>query len=333
MIMSLLSHTSIIIVTYNHQDYIGRCLESLLQEGAHEIVVVDNQSTDNTLNIIIENFPQVNIIRSPENVGYSRGIDMGIKNCSQKYVVIINPDTWVGENSLKILLEPLKQNNRLITTPKALFYDGSYINTCGNQAHFTGLGFTRKLGGELGYCKHTKKVNALSGVCFALSHDLYQEMGGMLPELFLYMEDTEFSWRAHCMDVDILYVSEALIYHDYVLEVVPEKIYHLEKGRYIILRKYYNLPTYLLLAPSLLITEILTWGYAFLKGLEGVRYKYKALKDGLELPVTRMEVDRRKLIRSLDWKIPNNQLAHRILDYTVIRFANLIYYLNYRMII
>ena len=92
------------------------------------------------------------------------------------------------------------------------------------------------------------------------------------------------------------------------LKFLAEKIYSLEIGRYIILRKYFTLKEYLIFLPSLILTEIFTWGYAVLKGYDGIKFKSKAIKMVLRLEVEKMECDRKHLLESLDFKFPDNPL-------------------------
>jgi len=146
------------------------------------------------------------------------------------------------------------------------------------------------------------------------------------------MEDTELSWRAHSKGFKILYVPTSIVYHDYELKVPPNKIYHLERGRYIILRKYLTWKELLLMLPSLVVTEILTWGYSILNGIEGVKFKIKGMKDGIAAKVEKINCDRKKLLKNLDWKIPEEQLSYNMLDKFIKKIANFVYWINYRVI-
>lgn len=220
---------SVVIVTHNHERYIRDCLNSVLENNPYEIIVVDNSSKDRSTEIVKE-FPEVKLIENKENIGYGRGNNLGVKHSKGKYVVILNPDTKVEKNWLEELLKPLKKEKKLITTPKILMYDGAKINTCGNIKHFTGLAFTRGLNEKPERFNMFEYVNAFSGACFAMRKKEYLELGGFDENFFNYMEDVEFSWRAYVNGFKILYIPTSIVYHDYRLEVLPKKIYHLEKG-------------------------------------------------------------------------------------------------------
>jgi len=83
---------SIIIVTYNHREYLDACLESVLkQDYPHEIILVDNCSQDGTVSFVRERFPEVTVVESPDNRGYGAGNNLGVQYARGEYIVILNP--------------------------------------------------------------------------------------------------------------------------------------------------------------------------------------------------------------------------------------------------
>lgn len=327
----MLTNTSVVIVTYNHKNYLQKCLDSI--PAKVEIIVIDNSSNDGTPEFIEEKYPQVKLIKSKKNLGYGKGVNLGIKNSNNDYLVILNPDIIVQDNSFEELIKPLIDNENIITVPKVLLYDGSSINTCGNIEHFTGLTFTRGLGEVVESHDEIMFLSGLSGVCFALKKDLYQTIGGFEENIFLYMEDAELSWNINSKGYNIHYVPNSIFYHDYKLNIPAEKIYHLEIGRYIILRKYFTWKQFLMFLPSIIITELFTTGFASLKGFDGIKFKFKAVKHGLTADIEKVDINRKELVQSLDWKIPNNYLTYDIFDKIIKNLGNLVYFLNYNLIL
>lgn len=159
--------------------------------GASEVIVVDNNSDDKTVDLI-KTFPSVKLIQSPQNGGYSRGINLGFQHVKTEYLVVLNTDAELKESCLHELLKPLSENEATLTISKALFYDERFVNTCGNIEHFTGLAFTRNLEGHPDSFNRCRSVNGLSGVCFAVKSESYRKLGGLDENFFLYMEDVEF---------------------------------------------------------------------------------------------------------------------------------------------
>ncbi|BDZ71681.1 GT2 family glycosyltransferase [Methanobacterium petrolearium] len=145
-------------------------------------------------------------------------------------MVILNPDTKLKHDSIDNLLKPLAENPNIITIPKILVYNGEKINTCGNKQHFTGMAFTRGVGEKPDAWNDSMFVNGLSGACFAISRKNFLELGCFDENIFLYMEDSELSWRINAKGLKILYVPESVVYHDYEFEMLPVKRYYVEKG-------------------------------------------------------------------------------------------------------
>jgi len=301
---------SIIIVTYNHREYLDACLKSVLkQDYPHEILLVDNCSQDGTVTFVQEHFPEVTVVESPDNRGYGAGNNLGVEHARGEYVAILNPDTIVEEDWLSSLLSPLKRQPKVITTSKILLYDGLAINTCGNINTITGLTFTRGLGADPSSFPDIEEVSGVSGACFAMRKADYLDLGGFDENFFLYNEDSELSWRAHLREYQVLYVPTSVVRHDYQLSVSPEKIYFLEKGRYMILKKYFSRRDLLLFSPSLLIAEFLTLGYALRFGRKGLALKFKAIREGLGATVERVASGEARVFPNLCVAIPEDQLT------------------------
>jgi len=324
---------SIIIVTYNHKNYIGDCLGSVsLQDYPHETIIVDNGSSDGTPDFIEKNFPNVKLVRNTENIGYGAGNNIGVKYAKGEYIVILNPDTVVEKGWLQELVEPLEKNEKLITTSKILLYDGSAINTCGTINHFTGITFTRGLNEDPQKYNVPEFVSGFSGCSFAIRQSDFEKLRGFDENFFLYNEDSDFSWRAHLEGFKILYVPTSVVKHDYFLKVPPEKLYHLEKNRYMLLRKYLSKKDYLKLFPSFGIAEFLTFGYALKYGFKGISYKFRAMRNGIITKVNKVEGNKKNLLKSLSTTIPVNQLTSNVFEKVFKNSANKVFELNYKVI-
>lgn len=335
--MNLKKIISIIIVTYSSRKHIDACINSITEQiypesYVLEIIIVDNLSTDGTCDYIKEKFPSLKIIENEENNGYGNGNNLGVKNAEGEYLIILNPDTIVEKGWLENLIEPLTKDKKLITIPKILVYDGSLINGCGLIIHFTGLGFTRGFKSEKNTFSEVEDVNGIFGCCFAIKKDEFNNLGGFDENIFLYEEDVDLSCRAHLNNFKIQYIPSAIVKHDYNLNVPAEKIYHLEKGRYILLKKYMTAIDLMLLFPSLLLVEALTFGYAMKFGYNGIKFKFKAINDGLSTKVSKTncnKLNRDNYFKSLDTKIPLDQLTYNKLEEIFKIIANEIFKLNW----
>lgn len=328
---------SIIIVSYNSSSFIEACIKSILDHSNGsdyllDIIMVDNNSMDHTVQIVKENYPMVRIIENEINSGYGSANNLGVNYAIGKYLIIINPDTVVEHGWLESLIGPLSTIPKIITSPKILIYDGSAISTSGNRIHYTGLAFA----GEFGKMPDTsiiaKYISGISGCCFAIRKDDFIKLGRFDESIFMYHDDVDLSWRAHLMGFKILYNPSSIVKHNYSLKISPEKLYNLEFGRYIVLRKYLSRWDFLLISPSLVMAEILTFGYASKLGIRGVKYKLNAMMDGLIKPVIKVNGDKNTLFNSLDIAVPVDQFTYNNVEKMALQIFNELFKLNYSLL-
>ena len=119
---------SIIIVSFNVQSYLVSAIDSILKSNYsnYEIIVVDNNSYDNTVDIVSDKYPKVNIISNDENVGFGKAVNQGAKIASGDYFLILNPDTIIEEDMINDLIEYMESNENIgMVGPKILNSDGS----------------------------------------------------------------------------------------------------------------------------------------------------------------------------------------------------------------
>lgn len=268
------TEASVVIVTYNHARYIERCLRSVLRNDPKEVFVIDNKSTDSTVELV-DKFPQVNLVCLENNVGYGAANNVALRKATGENIVVLNPDTYVDDNWLERLMLPLSRIPRTLAIPRILLYDGSAINTDGNIEHITGLAFTNGLGEDV-RSRPSRRINGVSGACFAIRRQDMVLLDGFDEKIFCYMEDVELSWHALANGFTITFVPESKVYHDYSQRLNAWKVHQLEKGRYHILRKYLSLKEFAALLPSLAATEVLTWGYSLQLGRKGIVAKSRA---------------------------------------------------------
>lgn len=262
---SVSRRASIIVVNYNGAGYITSCLESLLAttDETAEVIVVDNCSTDGSDALIAERFPDLALIHSPANLGFGGGNNLGAQYATGDYLVFINPDTVATPGWWEALVNSLASDSSIgLTTSRILLaHDPRRLNTAGNDVHLTGLTLCRGMGQPAEEFALAEPVSAVSGAAFAIRRELYQRLGGFDADYFMYMEETDLSWRVQLAGYRCLYVAESVIYHHYQLRFGPNKTFYQERNRYRLLLKTLRWPTLLLLLPALLLAEVVTWGY------------------------------------------------------------------------
>ena len=126
---------SIIIVTYNSEKEIESCLNSVFEniDDKTEVVVVDNCSSDGTVQLLEEKYPLVRLIRNDKNTGFARSCNQAVKVAKGEYVLFLNPDTVVSNGAFKKMIDFMEANSKMaILGCRILNKDGSVQPSCGN---------------------------------------------------------------------------------------------------------------------------------------------------------------------------------------------------------
>ncbi len=329
------AQTSVIVVTYNSRGDIDACLGSLQAHSPDvEIIVVDNLSTDGTLDHVRRHYPRVRAVSAGRNGGYGAGNNIGARLTTGEYLVILNPDTEVEAGWLDPLLDVLRDRPEVgLVTPTILLKgDGEKVNACGNDVHLTGLAFCAGLNRPAPpVSAPPRAVAAVSGAAFAVRREVWERLGGFDERFFMYLEDTDFSLRARRLGHDILHVPASRIRHRYSARVGATKLYHLERNRLLMLRKNLSPRTLALLSPALLLTELLTWAFCLRQGRAYARAKwrsYRRLWRERREPVTMSPTPRhadRAVLGSLGPRLALEQLETNTIATTVNRALTLFY--------
>ena len=196
---------SIVIVSYNVRTFLDECLESVecaLKGIEAEVFVIDNASTDDTLKVLPQKYPWVRFIANEENVGFSRGNNIAIRQATGQYVLLLNPDTNVAEPTLREVLRFMDEH------PKAGGAGVMMLNGDGTRAPESRraiptpwvsalkmLGFTRRY-----YMSHLPwdqpcRIEVISGAFCLLRHTALDKVGLLDEDFFMYGEDIDLSYR------------------------------------------------------------------------------------------------------------------------------------------
>ena len=202
---------SIIILSYNTKDLTLRCVESVakqyekeLEEKRMEIIVVDNDSADDSVSILLglkKKTSNVSIIQNKENVGFAKGCNIGSKAAKGKYVLFLNSDTQVEDDGFIQMVKFLEKSPKVaILGGKLENNNGSIQRSCGKFYNLFNL-VIMLLGLErLGFLRSSpdtiQKVDWVSGACMMVRSDVFKKLTGFDEKFFMYMEDMEICFRA-----------------------------------------------------------------------------------------------------------------------------------------
>ena len=216
---------SIIIVNYKVKEYIIPCIESIYKHTSkslrYEILVIDNNSNDGSIDAIKSQFSEVKIYQNTENIGFSKAVNQGAETAIGKYIFILNPDTKLIEDSISILFTFLEKHETVAVAGPTLVTESgikqqSYwkeptlINTILSIYHLDFLNYKKNYRNEIG--DKTILVDAISGGAFFVQRDVFQNLNGYHPNLF-WMEDIDFCTKVRKLDNKIIYYPETKIIH------------------------------------------------------------------------------------------------------------------------
>jgi GT2 family glycosyltransferase len=224
--------TSICIVTFNACKRLGECLRSLAQYppgGEYEIIVVDNASSDDTLAMLENEFPQVRVIQNTRNEGYTRPLNQALKAASGAFLMPLNPDTLLTEDLFSPLLAFMAMRPQAgIITPKVLNQDCTLQMQCrrGEARPLEVFGYflhldrlfpkNKKLGGYLMRWlpeNEIAEVPAVSGSCMLIRRAVIEQVGFFDEDYYAYQEDADLCFRARRAGWKVYYVPTSAVVH------------------------------------------------------------------------------------------------------------------------
>jgi hypothetical protein len=227
---------SIIIVTYNSSQPLRPCLESIRRQqfaGKCEVIVVDNASRDGTPDIVHREFPWVRVVAGNVNVGYSKGVNIGIHRATGRYFLVLNPDTVVRPGSVQRLFEFMERTpDAGIVGPKLVFHDGNTQLSCRRFYTFKVLVLRRTPLGRVfknsrSVREHlmmdfdhesTRVADWLLGAAMMVRRGAVESVGLMDERFFLYFEDVDWCYRMKQKGLAVYYHPDAVVTHGHQRE-------------------------------------------------------------------------------------------------------------------
>jgi GT2 family glycosyltransferase len=216
---------SIIIVNYNVRDYLISCIKSIFKESSKslsiEIIVIDNNSNDNSVESLINDFPEIKLIINDKNEGFTKAVNLGVKSSKGKYLFILNPDTYFIDDSLSVLFELMEKNENIaLLGPTMISPSGKIQQSYWRKAtlinSLLSLIYLDKINRKKNYANESidiiKKVETISGGAFFVRSFIFDLVDGF-DQNFFWMEDNDFCLRISNLDYEIYCTSETKIIH------------------------------------------------------------------------------------------------------------------------
>ncbi len=223
---------SIIIVNYNVKEFLENLLNSLdkaTRKIRSEVIVVDNASDDGSIELIKGKFSNIKLIENKENVGFSKANNLGLKIAKGEYLLLLNPDTIVEEETFEIMVSFFRKNPEVgLAGCKILNPDGTLQLGCRRSFPGPWNSFCKVSGLSALFPKNklfskynltyldenqTHEVDAISGSFMMLRKNVYEKIGGLDEDFFMYGEDLDYCFRVQQSGYKVYYVHKTQIIH------------------------------------------------------------------------------------------------------------------------
>jgi N-acetylglucosaminyl-diphospho-decaprenol L-rhamnosyltransferase len=222
----LVGSVSVVVVSYNSERYLERCLESVQGHG-YEIVVVDNASADGSVDLVRRRFPDVRVVVLERNVGYGAANNVGFEVTQSEYVLVLNPDAWaIGPALDRLVAAAATLPSAAILGPRLIGPDGTHEQSVrgfptlwrlateflflrwlapGSRAlnAFYGAG-TDEAGGT---------VEWVMGAAMLVRRVAFEKVSGFDPRFFMYSEEVDLAYRLRREGWDVVYFPQATFVH------------------------------------------------------------------------------------------------------------------------
>jgi GT2 family glycosyltransferase len=206
---------SVVIVTFNNESCIAECLHSVLLtlDDGDEVIVVDNASSDKTLEVVCRFLAQTSrlkIVENPTNLGYSAGCNVGLKASSGQHLVLLNPDTIVWPRWLEKMKRAFREGVGAV---------GPMSDNVGGVQY---IGHDLEPGIRLQeiqdhlteqFARQSVETKLLIGFCLLLRRDIMDRIGILDENLFLGNDDLELSWRIRTHDLKLVVAKDVFVHH------------------------------------------------------------------------------------------------------------------------
>ena len=276
---ALSPRVNVIFVNYNGQEHLPLCMDSLFRQTYpnFDVTVVDNGSSDDSIEYLRIHFPQVRVLESPVNLGFGRANNLGAEATQGEYIAFTNYDVEFDSRWLEEMVQTAQADPSVgMVAPKILLFDErDKVNACGLSLQYAGYAFSRGCFQETEDFPRLEVIASVTGCSFLVSRRVLDQVG-LFDPLFQQLgkqfyraslEDVDLSWRVQLAGYRVLLQPAAKLYHKYVpKELSALRFEYLEGGRWLLLLKNYHWLTLLVLTPAILLAEFMSWGAALIKG-------------------------------------------------------------------
>ena len=218
-----MSSVAVVILNYNGSAYLSQFLPGLISYSAEaRLIVADNSSTDNSLEILAREFPQVEVIVMAQNLGYAGGYNAALQHIKADVYVLLNNDVALSPNWLAPLVQSLSNEKIAACQPKIKSFKNQdyweYAGAAGGYIDYLGYPFCAgrlfdTIEKDEGQYNQQRNIFWASGACLVVKAEVFHKAGGFDAGFFAHMEEIDLCWRIQRLGYHIAYVPESTVYH------------------------------------------------------------------------------------------------------------------------
>lgn len=221
---------SIIIVNFNGKKNLKNCLNSLLKIDYpnYEIILVDNNSSDDSIEFVKNNFPKIMIIKLEKNYGFAEPNNIGAKNARGAFLLFLNNDTTVDPNFISELVRVITQNSKIAICQSLLLKPNGDIDSSGDFVDIYGRAFNSH-----NKVTSVQRILSARGASMLINKKIFQELGGFDENFFASFEDVDLGWRACICGYDVMLVPNSIVYHEgsqTIKKISSDLVFHSTKN-------------------------------------------------------------------------------------------------------
>lgn len=231
-----------------------------------KVYLVDNGSTDESVDFVRKNYPTVSVFRIKENIGFSRASNLAVKESIADFVCYLNNDVVVTPDWLSVLMEEFRDSKVAVAVPKMYDFQGR-LNATGGVCDLYGFAYNRGIG-QTDHGQYDQPIDVAYGCLGAalVRRSVFDEIGYLDESYIRYHEDLDFSWRLILKGYKVRYNPKSVVYHHHMGTNIASGrstiIGWWERNRFKTLLKNYRIKTLVTILPTIAILKMLHILYA-----------------------------------------------------------------------
>ena len=212
-----MQEVSVIIPNFNGMAYLDGVLSGLECQTVRnfEVILVDNGSSDGSCAFVASSYPWVHMIELPENFGFCKAVNEGIKASRAPYVLLLNNDIEVTPDFIEEMLAAIRRHKKAFSCAARMiqFYDRDRLDDAGNYYCALGWAYARGKGKDIHTCEKEEKIFASCAGAAIYRRKIFEKIGYFDEEHFAYLEDMDVGYRAMINGYENWYAPKAMVYH------------------------------------------------------------------------------------------------------------------------